>query len=166
MAETLTKEEAAAHIGVSVRTLQRIVGKGELPVSYERGKKGDEARFQLSDLNAYLERNKSHALMRQAAPDVASPVTPDALNQFAEILTAHITATQGELIERLAGAQERFLTRREAAEEFGLSVSTVERAIKAKELSVYACGPRGSHVLRRSEVLRFVSTLKPVDGAP
>jgi excisionase family DNA binding protein len=75
MGELLNKEQASAYVGVSVRTLQRLAERGDIPRSEVTGKKGKEARFDEDDLRAYLERNRPMALMRAGA--VTPDVTPD-----------------------------------------------------------------------------------------
>jgi excisionase family DNA binding protein len=75
MGELLNKVQASAFIGVSVRTLQRLAEKGDIPRSEVTGKKGREARFDEDDLRAYLERNRPMALMRGG--DVTPDATPD-----------------------------------------------------------------------------------------
>jgi excisionase family DNA binding protein len=48
----LTKGEAAASLGVSVRTLERIVAAGRLPVVHVEG----ACRIRVADISAYVER--------------------------------------------------------------------------------------------------------------
>ena len=56
----VTKSEAAERLGVSVRTIERLVATGRIPqVHVER-----LARFRVSDLEAYV-----NSLAEEAAPD-------------------------------------------------------------------------------------------------
>ncbi len=75
MGELLNKEQASAFVGVSVRTLQRLAERGDIPRSEVTGKKGKEARFDEDDLRAYLERNRPLALMRGGVTPDATPDT-------------------------------------------------------------------------------------------
>jgi predicted DNA-binding protein (UPF0251 family) len=151
----LNKEDAAARIGVSVRTLQRITKAGEIPVSYERGKKGDEARYDEADLLAYLEKTKPHALMRPAA-------TPDATSDTALVKASQMQETLGLLASMLEDRRlldDRFLTYAQASDEFGLSMAVLRRAVAQEKLKLYPVGKRGAKVLRLSEVRAFVRSL-------
>jgi excisionase family DNA binding protein len=96
----LNKEDAARYVGVSVRTLQRLVAKGEIARAEEKGPKGSEARFDTEDLDRYLERNKPQALYR---PGAQLP----ALRQDAPLVTTG-DAPQNIAPLRAAGALAAF----------------------------------------------------------
>ena len=51
--ETMTRTEAAKYLGVSPRSINNYVKRGELSVKYINGKYGQEAQFKQSDLDAF-----------------------------------------------------------------------------------------------------------------
>jgi excisionase family DNA binding protein len=149
----MNKEQAAAHIGVSVRTLQRLTGAGKVPVSYERGHKGDEARYTKSDLDAYLQSQKTPALMR---PEVGAGDGGDgSASQSAPlVVTSGAASGAAALVEAFAQmsapvrVSEKFtLALVEAAQLSGLSRGHLREAIEAKKLKARIIG-RGWRVKR------------------
>lgn len=150
----LNKQDAATYIGVSVRTLQRLTKRGEIPKATQPGPKGDELRFSTADLDRYLERHKPHALIR--------PMTPDTTNDTALVMREQMGEVGAQIASHLLILQDRLLTRKQASEEFGLSLAVISRAIKARELPVYAGGRHGSKVIKRSDLIRYISTLRPL----
>jgi excisionase family DNA binding protein len=153
----MNKEQAAAHIGVSVRTLQRLTGAGKIPVTYERGHKGDEARYSQSDLDAYLQSQKPAALQRPDAGGSPNGVTDGATQAMSLVAThgaASGTAASAALIEAFAQmsapvrVSEKFtLSLVEAAQLSGLSRGHLRLAIEAKKLKARIIG-RGWRVKR------------------
>jgi excisionase family DNA binding protein len=162
----MNKEQAANYIGASVRTLQRLTGAGKIPVSYERGHKGDEARYSQSDLDAYLQSQKPVALMR---PDTAATSgTTDATTQAMSLVTtggaASGMATGAALIEAFAQmsapvrVSEKFtLSLVEAAQLSGLSRGHLRLAIEEKKLKARIIG-RGWRV-KREDLEAYIKKL-------
>jgi excisionase family DNA binding protein len=160
----MNKEEAANYIGASVRTLQRLTGAGKVPVTYERGHKGDEARYSQSDLDAYLQSQKPVALMR---PDTA------ATNGAADTTQAMSLVTTGGAASGMAGAalieafaqmsapvrvSEKFtLSLVEAAQLSGLSRGHLRLAIAEKKLKARIIG-RGWRV-KREDLESYIKKL-------
>jgi excisionase family DNA binding protein len=153
--EKMNKEEAANYIGASVRTLQRLTGAGKIPVSYERGHKGDEARYSQSDLDAYLQSQKPAALMR---PDAGAGDGNGSASQAMSLVATHGaagTAASAALIEAFAQiaapvrVSEKFtLSLIEAAQLSGLSRGHLREAIEEKQLKARIIG-RGFRVKRQ-----------------
>ncbi len=162
----MNKEQAANYIGASVRTLQRLTGAGKIPVTYERGHKGDEARYTQSDLDAYLQSQKPAALMR---PDTAatSGATDDATQAMSLVTTggaASGMATGAALIEAFAQmsapvrVSEKFtLSLIEAAQLSGLSRGHLRQAIEEKKLKARIIG-RGWRV-KREDLEAYIKKL-------
>ncbi len=156
----LNKEDAAARIGVSVRTLQRITKAGEIPVSYERGKKGDEARYDEADLLAYLEKTKPHALMRPAAtPDATSDTALQRTDSPAEkgfrdgmMRAYNAMAAPVRLNEKM------LLSLPEASQLSGVPVATLRAAAHEGTLKTVAIG-RGLGKVRRADLEKYISKL-------
>ncbi len=84
----MDKERAAEELGISVRTLQRMVKRGEIAVRYERGTKGDEAHFDEEELRRYVERNRPASLIR---PGTSALVRHDAPLDMTGVTTGGAT---------------------------------------------------------------------------
>jgi excisionase family DNA binding protein len=161
----MNKEEAANHIGASVRTLQRLTGAGKIAVTYERGHKGDEARYMQSDLDAYLQSQKPVALMR---PDTGAPNgAADDATQAMSLVATHGAASGmagAALIEAFAQmsvpvrVSEKFtLSLIEAAQLSGLSRGHLRFAITEKKLKARIIG-RGWRV-KREDLEAYIKKL-------
>jgi hypothetical protein len=155
-ADTLSKEKAAEHLGISVRTLLREVGAGRLAHLPKR-RQADPTLFSVEELNRY-QREAS------ATPYVSATVTRDtpaaagesqalarradgeqAAAFFAQLLAE---ATNGHRAEPSISdlAHKLFLTEREAAAYSGLPLATIRGARAA--LKTAKCGGR-SFLVRR-----------------
>jgi excisionase family DNA binding protein len=130
MPELLNREAAAQYIGVSVRTLNRLVDRKEIPRSEVPGPKGQEARFDQSDLDAYLERNKPHALMRSGA---VLPATLDATTGAAQLAVLFASAMR----DALPPVPVELLPVSEAARRVGLPARVLKAAVDAGELPAH-----------------------------
>jgi excisionase family DNA binding protein len=155
----MNKEEAANYIGASVRTLQRLTGAGKIPVSYERGHKGDEARYSQSDLDAYLQSQKTPALMR---PEVgAGDGTAQAMSLVATNGAASGAAALIEAFAQMSApvrVSEKFtLSLVEAAQLSGLSRGHLRQAIEEKKLKARIIG-RGWRV-KREDLEAYIKKL-------
>jgi len=157
----------AAGVKMSVRTLQRHVSKGELAVAYVRGPKGDESDFDDTELRRFAERLTSKTYVTRAT-DNGTPVTPvtaghtnalmplgadrsAALTELlAAIEAARALSTPAPTISDLA--HKLRLTVPEAVRYSGLARGEIERAIAAGKLLAVRRGPRGTRVIRRSDL--------------
>jgi excisionase family DNA binding protein len=159
----MNKEQAANYIGASVRTLQRLTGAGKIPVTYERGHKGDEARYTQSDLDAYLQSQRTPALMR---PDTTATNggTDDTTQAMSLVTTNGAASGAAALIEAFAQmsapvrVSEKFtLSLIEAAQLSGLSRGHLREAIEAKKLKARIIG-RGWRV-KREDLEAYIKKL-------
>jgi excisionase family DNA binding protein len=165
----MNKEQAANYIGASVRTLQRLTGAGKIAVTYERGHKGDEARYSQSDLDAYLQSQKPVALMRPdtAATNGATDGATDGATQAMSLVTTGGAASGmagAALIEAFAQmsapvrVSEKFtLSLVEAAQLSGLSRGHLRFAIAEKKLKARIIG-RGWRV-KREDLEAYIKKL-------
>lgn len=162
--ENMNKEQAANYIGTSVRTLQRLTGAGKIAVTYERGHKGDEARYSQSDLDAYLQSQKPAALMR---PDASANDGDASASQAMSLVTTNGAASGAAgsaLIEAFAQmsapvrVSEKFtLSLVEAAQLSGLSRGYLRQAIEEKKLKARIIG-RGWRV-KREDLEAYIKKL-------
>jgi hypothetical protein len=160
--QEFNKEQARVHLGVSLRTLQRLTARDEnekdkIPFHRKPGKKGDETWYFKRDLDAYLAKRNPPVMMPGLAPDVPDVTPPDtALTRQggADFLTA-----LASLIEDRRRDDDRFLTLHEASEQFGVSQAVLRRGVAQGKLKLYPVGIRGAKVLRLSEIRGFIREL-------
>ncbi len=155
----LKKEDAAAYIGVSVRTLQRLAGRGEIPRSEERGPKGLEARFDSTDLDAYLEKHKPQALFR---PSAAAPlVTTRDMRQDAPLVTTGGTGGQQSpgmaALAAFGASSKLLLSLHDARALTGLSTQFLRDAIKTGKLKGRIIGK--GYKIKRADLDNYIKKL-------
>ena len=69
----LTKSEAAEQLGVSVRTIERLISAGRLPLVHVEG----AARVRVADLGAYVQSlDADQRTTTSSAEDGSPPLTP------------------------------------------------------------------------------------------
>ncbi len=160
----MNKEQAAAYIGVSVRTLQRLTGKGKIPVTYERGPKGDEARYSQDDLDQYQQSQRPVALMRPdsgATGDMTDGATQamtiDATRGAAVMASESFVHAMAQMSAPVRVSEKFLLSLVEAAQLSGLSRGHLREAIEAKKLKGRIIG-RGWRV-KRADLESYVGKL-------
>jgi len=160
----MNKEQAAAYIGVSVRTLQRLTGKGKIPVTYERGPKGDEARYSQADLDQYQLSQRPVALMRPnsgATSDVTDgatqAMTVGATNGAAVMASESFMHAMAQMAAPVRVSEKFLLSLVEAAQLSGLSRNHLRAAIESKKLKAKIIG-RGWRV-KKEELQAYVRKL-------
>lgn len=160
----MNKEQAAQYLGTSVRTLQRLTGKGKIPVTYERGHKGDEARYDQEDLDQYRQSQKPAALIRPGRSATGSD-TGNALQAVTHDVTRGVPVMASEAffgaLAQMAApvrvSEKLLLSLAEAAQLAGLSRDHLRTAIHEGKLKARIIG-RGYKV--KKQVLEaYVSKL-------
>jgi excisionase family DNA binding protein len=151
----LKKEDAAAYIGVSVRTLQRLAGRGEIARSEERGPKGLEARFDTSDLDAYLSKHKPQALFR---PSPAAALVP---RQDAPLVTTGGAGGQQSpgmaALAAFGASSKLLLSLHDARALTGLSAQFLRAAIKDGKLKGRIIGK--GYKIKRTDLDLYIKKL-------
>ncbi len=157
MLTMLNKKEAADYLGVSTRTIELYMKHEQRPlVPDERrpGRGGDQPYFTPETLDAYKELMQQEA--ERAAVKRESPKPETAKDALALRGSRDLVSLLASVIR----PQTKLVTRRQAAQESGLSVATIEKAIKAGALrEMKGIGPRGASVMRLSDVLAYASGL-------
>jgi excisionase family DNA binding protein len=160
----MNKDQAANFIGVSVRTLQRLTGKGKIPVSYERGQKGDEARYDQHDLEAYLQTQRPVAIMRpnsdttsDMADGVTQAMTLGATSGAAGMAGEALIKTLAQMAAPVRVSEKFLLSLTEAAQLSGLSRRHLREAIGNGKLKAKIIG-RGWRV-KREDLESYVKKL-------
>ena len=181
MAQTKNKQEAAAHVGVSVRTLLRLVDQGKLAHLPKR-RPADETLFDVAELDRY--RREVAAAAARVVSGVVIPGTPGTLDAPARnqalarrngrVSLAPVTLDAGDALDtpamrdRMLAAFEAMaspvrladkltLSLTEAALLSGLSRSHLRAAIAEKKLKARIIG-RGFRV-KRSDLEVYVTKL-------
>jgi excisionase family DNA binding protein len=166
----MNKEQAAEALGISVRTLQRMAQRGEIAIAYVRGKKGDEATFDDSEVERVRGALQTRTYVSRASHDSGNgaAVMPEAQGgalmrankpggALAELIAAidhargraQPVATISDLAHKLR------LTIPEAAQYTGLAKSEIERAIASGKLKAAKRGAHGARVIRRADLEAF-----------
>ncbi len=152
----LNKKQASEYLGVSTRTIELYMKHGTRPLipdDHVKGRGGSQPMFEqktLDDYKALMEAEAQRAMVKRETP---KPETSKALARFAPDDLAHVLSAALRPASKL-------VTRKQAAEESGLSVSSIERAIKSGALrEVKGIGPHGASMLRLSDVLAYASSL-------
>ncbi len=166
--------EAAAHVGISKRSLQRYKDAGRIPVHFTRGKTRDVMMFEESDLDALKHdlENPKHPAPSQivTAPGtdtsadesqaLALTNTSGRLTEFAGLITKTIEAT---LTTRRASpaelAPKLMLSIPEAAALSGVAVATLRRAVQDKKLKTVAGIGGGYGKIKRADLDAYIKKL-------
>lgn len=167
----MNKEQAAHYLGISVRTLQRITKAGKIPVTYERGHKGDEARYSQQDLDRYLQSEKPAALMRpnlQSLDGATNGATGDATQAMTLAATrgAGLQAQLSSLLSAMVQAasvtdlaHKLMLSIPEAAQLSGISAEKLRQAAHSGKLKTVKSIGRGLGKVKRADLEAYVKKL-------
>jgi excisionase family DNA binding protein len=162
----MNKEEAARRLDVSVRTLQRMVQRGEIAVAYVHSKQGKEADFEQAEVERVRELLQSKTYVTRPAgeekPAAALAVTRRATGGMSPLVAA-LKEALGERLQVAPGpsitdlAHKLTLSLLEAAQLSGLSRGHLRQAIEEKRLKARIIG-RGFRV-KRSDLDAYVRKL-------
>jgi excisionase family DNA binding protein len=130
----MNKEEAAETLGISVRSLQRLVQSEKISVTYKRGESGkQEAIFNGDEIETFKQQRDIESVKPAAATTGDTALARNDANQFLQVLRQAITPET-----KAAGvpiADKPLLKLDEAAALTGLSRDTLRAAIDTKELN-------------------------------
>jgi hypothetical protein len=157
--DTLNKEQAAKHLGVSVRTLIRLTEGGHVAHLPKR-RKSDPTLYARAELDRYAHN-------KEAGPKYVSPVvTRAAPGEALEIVQPSALAPQSaaRIIAALRALDSRpvWLTKVQAVEASGLPVTWIERAVKEGRLNHIGAG-RAWRV-HRDDVLALAESFRGDNG--
>nr|WP_230844452.1 helix-turn-helix domain-containing protein [Gloeobacter morelensis] len=163
----MNKEQAAAFLGVSLRTLERYTQQGKLGVTYERGSTGQMATYDPEELARFRATLSTSVTKSATVPPTAAPTASDnALAPLAnpgEALASLVAILDGlgyrRERERPAAAlgEKMLLTLGEAQALTGLSRDHLKRAIAEGELRAGKLGRAWR--IKRSHLVSFVDGL-------
>ncbi len=152
----MNKEEAAKELGISVRSLQRIVQSGKISVSYKRGESGkQEAIFGADEIQSYKERRDVESVKLATAPTNDTALARNDATQFFEMLKDAVAPKQKSGLVEIA--DKPLLKLDEAAALTGLSRQILRDAIKAEELKAKLIGR--AYRIKRDDLDDFIKSL-------
>lgn len=163
-------KEAAEHVSMSVKTLERRIADGDIHVGYVPGKTGKQRDITVEELERFMqaEKDKAAATSYVARPRVA-PVASDAaasttlapveqLRALSMILAARQMTDGNQPAPMRDLATKLTLTREEAARFSGLPMAMICRAIDEGDLKAIRTG--GGWRIKRADVESYVSNLR------
>jgi hypothetical protein len=163
----MKKSDAAKFLDISEKTLERLVKSGEISSKLEKGKTRDIVVFDDEELKVFKEKRESakhRPAISTPAQNSLSLMPTNANNldrQNQEIsFTSRITGLEAlaEAQKMLSLQNKPMLNLGESALVSGLAVTFLERAVKEGKLKTFA-GLRGSKVIRRTDLEKFISEL-------
>lgn len=164
----ITKKQAAAHLNVSEKTIERAVKRGELAAQYTKGANGNIVVFDESELDRF--KRERDAILH--APEIVANEQSAALalieNQLPTPTDTHDRHDRQAdfttvLADALALALDRraspLLTIKEAAQSFNCSQTALKAAIKSGALKTHNIGIRGASVIKRADIEKWLAEL-------
>jgi predicted DNA-binding transcriptional regulator AlpA len=160
----MNKDEAAAYLGISTRTLERYTSKGSLQVKYEGTNNRPIAIYEQEDLDR-LKSDLVTPLVKPKIEDDNLPATiPDNQNKSLSVVVGAMGEEQQNPLERLVAAlsavpvaDKLLLTLPEVQALTGLSRGILKEAIKAGDLKAKIIGK--SYRCKRGDVESFISKI-------
>ena len=155
----MTKDETARALGISRRTLQRRMSKGEIAYTLSPIPRGEEAIFE----SAEVERVRAADLAKlngvTLVPAIVTPL-PSRLPARRQAAASLAPSRDSQEVARAIILPAKMAyTLREAAEISGLSITYIHLAVKAGSLaSLRLAGVRGRRILA-SELRAHISEL-------
>jgi excisionase family DNA binding protein len=153
----MNKEEAAKELGISVRSLQRIVQSGKISVSYKRGESGkQEAIFGADEIRSYKERRDVESVKPATAPTNDTALARNDATQFFEMLKDAVAPKQ-KAGRDVAVENKPLLKLDEAAALTGLSRQILRKAIDSEALKGKIIGR--AYRIKRAALDEFIKNL-------
>lgn len=152
----MDKETAAKELGISVRSLQRLVQSEKLSVTYKRGESGkQEAIFNSDEIAKFKEQRDMETVKPASATTSDTALARSDATQFLEVLRQAITPEVKPVT--VAIADKPLLKLDEAAALTGLSRDTLKKAIDTKKLKGKIIGK--AYRIKRSDLDIYIKNL-------
>jgi excisionase family DNA binding protein len=130
----MNKETAAEALGISIRSLQRLVQSEKISVTYKRGESGkQEAIFNADEIEIYKQQRDVESVKPAAATTGDTALARNDANQLLDILRQAVTPQQTPVVS-VSIADKPLLKLNEAAALTGLSRDILRDAINTGEL--------------------------------
>ncbi len=152
----MNKEEAAEKLGISVRSLQRLVQSEKISVTYKRGNSGkQEAIFNADELEKYKEERDAESIKPASATTSDTALARNDANRFLDFFKEAITPKDKALTVDIA--DKPLLKLDEATTLTGLSRDFLREAINSKKLKGKLIGK--AYRIKRADLDAFISKL-------
>ena len=153
----MNKEQAAEALGISVRSLQRLVQSEKVSVTYKRGESGkQEAIFNAEEIEKYKRERDTETVKPATVPTGDTALARNDANQFLDILRQAVTPQQTPVVD-VSIADKPLLKLNEAAALTGLSRDTLRAAIDTKELKGKMIGK--AFRIKRADLDEYIKKL-------
>jgi excisionase family DNA binding protein len=160
----MNKDEAAAYLGISTRTLERYTSKGTLQVKYEGTNKRPIATYEQEDLDRLKSELSTPLIKPKIEDDNLPPTIPDNQNYSLSVIGGDMVGQSENPLERLISAlsavpvaDRLLLTLPDVQALTGLSRGILKEAIKAGELKAKIIGK--SYRIKRGDIDAFINQL-------
>jgi excisionase family DNA binding protein len=169
----MNKEEAAAYLGISTRTLERYTQQGKLEVKYEGAKTRPIATYDRDDLDRLKAELGTPTIKPTVSDSDLTPTVPDTDRSDLSGIVGALVARIADPLERLISALDRrssqesksqvpiadklLLTMPEAQALTGLSREILKEAIDAGKLPTKIMGK--AYRFKRKDVERYIDEL-------
>jgi excisionase family DNA binding protein len=152
----MNKETAAEYLGISVRSLQRLVQSEKISVTYKRGSSGkQEAIFNTDELKKYKQERDAESVKSASATTGDTALARNDANKFLDFLKDAITPKHKALTVEIA--DKPLLKLDEAATLTGLSRDILRKAIDTKELEGKMIGK--AYRIKRDDLDKYIKNL-------
>lgn len=152
----MNKEKASEELGISVRSLQRLVQSGKISVTYKRGESGkQEAIFSEDEIKRYKEeRDAETVIPATVTTNDTALARNDIQQQFLEVFRQSIIPEQKSTV---AIADKPLLKLDEASALTGLSRDLLRKAIDERSLKGKIIGR--AYRIKRADLDVYVENL-------
>jgi excisionase family DNA binding protein len=152
----MNKEAAAEELGISVRSLQRLVQSEKISVTYRRGSSGkQEAIFDSDEIEKYKQQRDVESVKLATVPTDDKNLARNDANKFLDIIRDAITPKQKGLTVEIA--DKPLLKLDEAAALTGLSRDILRTAIENKKLKGQIIGK--AYRIKRDDLDKYIKKL-------
>jgi excisionase family DNA binding protein len=152
----MNKETAAESLGISVRSLQRLVQSGKISVTYKRGDSGkQEAIFDSEEIENYKHERDVETVKPSTATTGDTALARSDASQFLEVFRQALRPEQKPVA--VAIADKPLLKLDEAAALTGLSRDILRKAIDTKDLKGKMIGR--AYRVKRHDLDKFIEKL-------
>jgi excisionase family DNA binding protein len=153
----MNKEDAAVALGISVRSLQRLVQSEKISVTYKRGESGkQEAIFNPDEIENYKQQRDVETVKSANATNSDTALARSDATQFFELIRNAMTPTEVKNVS-VGIADKPLLKLDEASALTGLSRDTLRKAIDAKELKGKIIGR--AYRIKRADLDSYIEDL-------
>ena len=154
----LSKQQAAEHLGISQRMLERYTQQGRVGVKYVKATRGRQARYDLAEVNEL--KNQLQEPVHRPAIESSLAVLPQSESEQV------ITTSSDKLVEAFLEVKQNdilvvekklLLTMKEAQVLTGLGRTTLKRAIDDGTLKARVIG--GSWRIKPDDLKSYINKL-------